>query len=432
MRKNICSLLVAEGIQVIEAKRLEQVLGKFSLYLPSVVILNNNSDTAESLKVCRQIKNNTLAPDTTVMMLTSCNDNKCIQDMYEYGANDFIHKPFKLPVLFQRLKQMLLTTQLVQKSKAQLNYLAHHDALTGLVNRQFFTKQLERSLNRTHKTGQQSAVLLLDIDNFKRINDTLGNNYGDKLLQKISKRLKLGLRTTDLLMREQGSSEKSSQKIARLGGNEFTIFIENISSIDATIALAKRNIESISLPIVIDDHEVVVTPSIGLAIYPQDGEDVDTLLMNAKKSMRLAKESGGNSFKHYKEEMSELAKKRLKLEVDLGSAIQRGQLELYYQPQVEVKTGKVKSLEALIRWNHPELGIIGPDKFIPIAEETGLIIPIGDWVLKTACLQANQWLKKGLELSRVAVNVSALQFHKGDFFEKVVKSNYCDGGTIAT
>jgi diguanylate cyclase (GGDEF)-like protein len=422
LRKSVYASLKNEQVNVIEASNGQQALEQFFKYLPDVVILNNELSVVNSFEVCRHIHTTTAAPNTPVMMLTSDYDTSTIQRINDCGAADFLLKPIDLPILAHRLKQMLLTHRVMQQTEDKLNYLSQHDALTGLVNRQSFTKQLERSLTKARKNPNQAAVLLIDIDNFKRINDTLGHNYGDALLQKLSRRLNMSLRSTDLLMHGIDDTTATPPKLARLGGDEFTIYIEDIRSVNAVITIAKRIIKSISLPVYISGREVAVTPSIGIALYPHDGGDVNTLLKNAERAMYVAKKNGGNCFKLYNDEMDAAAKKRLKLESDLRHAIEGEQLQLHYQPQIDTETGKVSCLEALIRWDHPELGMIGPNEFIPIAEETGLIIPIGDWVLQSACAQAKSWLAQGLPLSRIAVNVSAFQFHRADFFDKVVNT----------
>jgi diguanylate cyclase (GGDEF)-like protein len=259
------------------------------------------------------------------------------------------------------------------------------------------------------RNNQTLALMFLDLDNFKRINDSLGHGAGDLLLREVGKRLIACVRESDVV----GHYVDSGQKIdvSRLGGDEFTVVLNQIDKPDSAGVVAERLINALIKPMNIDNHEVVVTPSIGIALAPTDASDVEGLLRAADTAMYHAKASGKNSYLFYHSDMDAADVERLQLENDLRKAIERNELVLHYQPQVSTKTGSVTGAEALIRWNHPEQGLVPPYKFIPLAEELGLIGALGDWVLVEACRQMKEFENEGLWLPKVAVNVSALQFN---------------------
>ena len=289
--------------------------------------------------------------------------------------------------------------------QAQIEHLVNYDALTGLPNRVALEAELAGALVRVEHQMNQLAVLLLDLDNFKTINDSLGHRVGDQLLCQVADRLRAACRETD--------------KIARLGGDEFVIVFDAITSADEISHLAQEILQSINQPYRIDAHELHTSPSMGISLYPDDGRDVSTLMRNADTAMYYAKSAGRNCYQYFAEPMNAAANKRLHLENELWRALAEDQLTLHYQPQVDLFSGKVVGVEALIRWNHPERGMIPPVDFIPVAEECGLILPIGHWVLVTACRQAKEWLDAGHEAGEMAVNISAHQFRQPEFAESV-------------
>jgi diguanylate cyclase (GGDEF)-like protein/PAS domain S-box-containing protein len=290
-------------------------------------------------------------------------------------------------------------------AEIRLSHLANYDVLTNLPNRLLFMDRLNQALSQAKRSQKLVGVLFLDIDRFKTINDTLGHPVGDKLLQAISKVLVAG-RETDT--------------VTRLGGDEFTIVLTNISHARDAALVAEKLLSILSVnPFQIAGHEVFITASIGLTLYPFDGEDIETLLKNADIAMYRAKERGRNTYQFYTRDMNNTALERLELETGLRRAIEKEELELHYQPIVDTSSGKIIAAEALIRWNHPTLGRIPPDKFIGLAEETGLIIPIGEWVLETACRQNQEWQQSGLAPIRISVNISVRQFQDPRFVETV-------------
>ncbi|MBW1718008.1 MAG: EAL domain-containing protein [Deltaproteobacteria bacterium] len=302
--------------------------------------------------------------------------------------------------------------------EAKIRSLAYYDVLTGLPNRQLFKEHADRAIRIARRDGTKVIIIFLDLDNFKRINDTLGHNAGDNLLKKISENLKTDIRTSDIVARREAEKQFMTS-LSRLGGDEFTILLTGLVEVEHVARVAKRIIQHISLPVKIDGQELYITGSAGIAVYPEDGEDIDTLLKNADAAMYYAKEAGRNNFQFYAKHMNARTLVRLNMEAKLKKALEQNELVLYYQPQVEMQTDRIVGLEALIRWEHPEMGLVSPAEFIPIAEETGLIIPIGEWVLKTACAQIMVWHMAGFIPLSIGVNLSGRQFRERNLVKSV-------------
>ncbi|SNB44900.1 EAL domain-containing protein [Geobacter sp. DSM 9736] len=294
-----------------------------------------------------------------------------------------------------------------KRFEEQLVYLANHDALTGLPNRNLFMDRLGQVLAYNARTDRQACVMFLDLDHFKVINDTLGHPCGDKLLQTVARLISGCLRTGDT--------------VARLGGDEFTVILPNIAGSHEIVAVAEKILEIIAHPVELDGTELFVTASIGITLFPADGSTVDLLLKNADTAMYHAKEQGRNNYQFFSEEMNRLVFERMFMETNLRRALDRQELLLHYQPQLDLSTGEVIGMEALVRWQHPELGLIPPVRFIPLAEECGLITQLGEWVLRTACRQNRQWQEEGLSPLKVAVNISARQFRQHNLVDLVAR-----------
>ncbi|MGO9016941.1 MAG: putative bifunctional diguanylate cyclase/phosphodiesterase [Syntrophobacteraceae bacterium] len=290
-----------------------------------------------------------------------------------------------------------------KRTEERVFRLAYHDILTGLLNRNSFKEHLAQALAQAQRRDRYVATLFLDLDRFKRINDTFGYKVGDLLLQSVAERIREGVRKSDKPARHVDS-------VSRLGGDEFTILLPEISHVQDSAKVAKRILESLSSPIIVAGHEIFITGSIGITVFPMDGEDPDTLLKNADAAMYSAKEQGRNNYQFYSKAMNASSLKRLSLENALRKALDRQEFLLHYQPQIHINSGKIVGMEALLRWKHPEIGTVPPGDFIPLAEETGLIVPIGEWVLNTACIYNKTLQKMGLPPIRVAVNISSLQF----------------------
>ena len=319
-----------------------------------------------------------------------------------------------------------------KRTEEQIRRLAYCDSLTGIPNRQAFLETLERELLRSKEHDKKFAVLFMDLDAFKRINDTLGHDVGDHLLKVVSERLRETIRPSDLVLRAEHEFESSSggSNLARLGGDEFTILIPDLERVEDALNVAHRVKEAMRRPFMIEGHEIFVTASIGISLYPEDGEDCNSLLKYADTAMYHAKNCGKNNAKLYSSSLTMEIMSHVKMEVGLRKALQNNELYLLYQPQIDVPSTQIVGVEALVRWRHPERGIISPTEFIPLAEETGLIVPIGEWVLRTACNQAKAWQSDSGRAIRMAVNLSAKQF-KDENLMQIVLSALADTGLDA-
>ncbi|MEG1115227.1 MAG: EAL domain-containing protein, partial [Janthinobacterium sp.] len=319
-----------------------------------------------------------------------------------------------------------------KRTEEQIRRLAYCDSLTGIPNRQAFLETLERELLRSKEHDKKFAVLFMDLDAFKRINDTLGHDVGDHLLKVVSERLRETIRPSDLVLRGEYELDGVSggSNLARLGGDEFTILIPDLERVEDALNVAHRVKEAMRRPFMIEGHEIFVTASIGISLYPEDGEDCNSLLKYADTAMYHAKNCGKNNAKLYSSSLTMEIMSHVKMEVGLRKALQNNELYLLYQPQIDVPSTQIVGVEALVRWRHPERGIISPTEFIPLAEETGLIVPIGEWVLRTACNQAKAWQSDGGRAIRMAVNLSAKQF-KDENLMQIVLSALADTGLDA-
>jgi diguanylate cyclase (GGDEF)-like protein/PAS domain S-box-containing protein len=296
--------------------------------------------------------------------------------------------------------------------EAKIRHLAYYDRLTGLPNRQRFSEQVRRALRGARRSEKPLALLFLDLDNFKSINDSLGHRSGDELLRQVGDRLSQCIRPSDLISRP--GKQSSTPPVFRFGGDEFAVLLAGLQQPHDASSVACRIMNVLAEPFVIGSHSHYATASIGLAVYPGDGEDLPTLLRNADSAMNQAKLKGKNRYEFYTESMTQISVERMKMEAKLRRAIERRELTLCFQPKIETQSGRLAGAEALLRWNTSDLGSVPPARFIPLAEETGLIIPIGEWVLREAFRQMQDWEATGLPSFTVAVNVSARQFHHSD------------------
>lgn len=319
----------------------------------------------------------------------------------------YLQKPFHA----HEVRQLAVALGRKARAEAHVRQLAYFDPLTSLPNRTLMCEQMAKTIGRGPRRGQRSAVIFIDLDNFKRINDTLGHSVGDEVLRATADRLREAARSAD--------GARVSDQLGRMGGDEFVLFLAEIGEPGDAARIAERIAKALGSPIAAGGHELFLTASIGIAVFPNDGEDVEALLRNADLAMYFAKREGRSKIHYYDPQMNATTLKRFTLENQLRGALERGEFLLHFQPQIDLATGRACGLEALLRWNNAELGQVPPAEFIPVAEECGLIVPIGDWVLRAACTQAMKWLEERLPFERISVNVSAVQLAQPDFIERV-------------
>ncbi|MCG2634079.1 MAG: EAL domain-containing protein [Gammaproteobacteria bacterium] len=394
--------LERDGYRVEEAVNGREAIGTYQSVNPDLVLMDAIMPVMDGFATCASIQGLPGSHHAPILMITALDDEVSVERAFRAGAADFIPKPINLAVLRQRLRRV----HTARESEKHVRRLAYHDSLTGLANRTAFQERLQQQLERARRNSELVAVLFLDLDRFKLINDSLGHDVGDELLTQLAERVSGCLRTGD--------------NFARLGGDEFTISLRIASQGSAT-EVAEKILMVLAAPFHLAAREIFVTYSIGVSLFPEDGATVEDLLKNADAAMYRAKESGGNTFNYYHSEMTVAVSQRLQLEQDLREAVSEGQLVLHYQPQMELSSGRIIGSEALVRWNHPERGLVPPDEFIPMAEDTGIIKALGEWVLRSACAQAQQWQAKGLEPMQISVNVSGRQLREPDFSERVIR-----------
>lgn len=420
--------LEADDMIVVEASNGFEAIDMFVRERPDLVFMDVEMPGMTGLEACQRIREMPQGESIPIMIVTGSDDRKSIDQGYEAGATQYKTKPVNWSLLGRDVQYMLRASNAFNSLKRQedrLRYLAYYDPLTSLPNRRSFNEQLSRLLKRSQRHKSTAALFFIDLDHFKRINDSIGHARGDSLLVEIAKRLTMELREEDAI---NYYSEKSAEdeggadgapEIARLGGDEFTVVLSDVSDIADIEKVARRILNSLSQPIALQSHNPVVTPSIGIALYPQDGKDPDTLIRNADTAMYVAKAEGRACFRFYNEEMNSKAVEQLKMEEELRDALRNHELELRYQPQVHSLTGEVVSMEALVRWKHPRRGMVSPQEFIPVAESTGQIIELGEWVMGEVARHCLYWDTLGLNTFRVCVNISPLQFNQRNLPEWV-------------
>ncbi len=326
----------------------------------------------------------------------------------------YLQKPFHP----HEIRQLAIALASKWRAERHLARLAYFDSLTGLPNREQAHTRLRSALETTQQQGRMLAVMYIDLDNFKRINDTLGHSVGDEVLKVAADRLRKSLRRVDH-RDSNGSMSERPGDVGRLGGDEFMVILPDITSSEDARSVADRLIAAIQQPMQLSTNTVTITPSIGIAISPTDGTDAAALLRHGDLAMYFAKRRWPGSYAFFDVSMNEGMLQRFTIEGKLRGALERGELSLHYQPQIEMSTGDVAGMEALLRWTNDELGVVPPMDFIPIAEDCGLIVPIGEWVLRTACAQAKKWHDEGLAVKRIAVNIAGQQFAMPNFVELV-------------
>ncbi len=374
------------GQEAIELCRKQSFdLAIFDLVMPNI----------DGISACREVTSQSSNPPP-VLIVTSLDDDTSISHAFDAGAIDYITKPINWSVFKQRVKRIVEA----EKNRQKIQRLEFHDPLTGLPNRTLLLDRLESATLRAQRNKSMVALMMVDIDNLKLINETLGHTNGDLLIQSVANRLSNAIRDTDTLSRSTG--------------DEFNLIIENIQKLEDVVLMAAKFSRIIEHNLTLMGEEIQVRASIGISVYPQDGNDIGSLFSHADAALHRAKDMGGNVYEFYSPELGKKANRRLKLENSLRHAIENDELVVYYQPKINLNNNQASGIEALVRWNHPEQGIIPPDEFIPIAEETGLIIALGYQVIEKACAQFKKWQDENLPLTNISINVSARQFKEQD------------------
>jgi len=440
IRSAIREILELGNIQVTEATNGKDALELVYNSMPDLVLLDVVMPGIDGISVLKTLRKSYSKLKLPIILVTSLGSPSEIVQALDYGANDYVTKPVDFDVLWARVSNQLmqkqtseylrhaqnnLEKQIKQRTselntsniqlkqeiedrliaESQLQKQANYDELTGLPNRSLATDRLYQTLLKSKRHNLKPCLAFLDLDNFKFINDTFGHAAGDELLREASRRLT--------------ECARESDTVARLGGDEFLLILEDDRPDKGQQRemgirhIGERIIESFSKPFIIEGHELSVTASLGFAIYPKDGDDSNTLMRHADVAMYRSKKEGKNTFCFYSPEMSANAMMRMNVETELRYALEKEEFQLHYQPIVDTKTNKIVKAEALLRWDCEKLGMISPDFFIPIAEETGLILPIGEWVINTACQQVKQWRETGWPEISVTINISARQFQTG-------------------
>ncbi|MDM8564865.1 EAL domain-containing protein [Candidatus Halobeggiatoa sp. HSG11] len=401
-------LLSTEGYKLEFAKNGEEGLKKAVESSPDLMLLDVMMPGMDGFEVCQRLRSNPRLAELPVVMVTALDDRESRLRGIESGADDFMSKPYDRAELRARIRTItrLNRYRRLVETEEKLAYLANYDTLTGLPNRSLLLERLTQTLSSAKRTKQNVVVLALDLDSFQIINDSLGRETGDNMLKIIGQRL------TKIV-------ERLGATVSRIGGDEFIVMFETDNIVKDVSEMAQCLLDNISRQITLNSHEIVVTSSMGISVYPADGTDGKVLLKNADTALSRAKTSGKNTYQFFTTTMNEVALKRLILENQLRKVLSQNELQVYYQPQVESDTGKIIGMEALIRWQHPELGLVSPTTFIPVAEEMGLIIPIGEWVLRTACKQNKIWQQAGFPPLRISVNMSSKQFQSPNLLQTI-------------
>ncbi|HAX86268.1 MAG TPA: GGDEF domain-containing response regulator [Cyanobacteria bacterium UBA11370] len=414
VRENILEFLDAEGLEGIGAENGRIGINLAKAMMPDLILCDVMMPELDGYGVLMALRQDPSMAAIPFIFLTAKAAKADFRQGMELGADDYLSKPFTRAELLGAIKSRFKKQAAVQESynaelqhaKKQLDYLMHHDSLTKLPNRLSLREHFKQVQKTENGQKKLVTVLCLGLDRFQQINDNLGQVFGDLLLKAVSSRLIACVGSENL--------------IARLNADQFAIILTTTQHKKDAIQIAETILESFSQTFALGDREIFITASIGMALYPRDGTHIEQLLNRANKAMFQAKQQGGDQYQFYSAVLNIGSSDRVSLQTSLRYALERQELQVYYQPQVSLQTGQIMGAEALVRWQHPERGFISPDKFIPLAEETGLIIPIGEWVLQTACQEIKNWHMAGFSSLRLAVNLSARQFNQSNFRQRLV------------
>ena len=411
--------LLGEVYQCSDAGSAEEALAALSQDTFDLVISDIDMGGMSGLELVPRV--HSIAPDTVVVMISGNHDIEFAIKALRVGAFDYISKPIDLRhveasveralnhhslLLEKRLYKEQLES-LLQERTAQVDWLAYYDTVTQLPNRALFEDRLTQAVAIARAKNQALGVLFISLDQFKKVNDSLGHGPGDSLLKEFAERLK--------------SCISKSDTVARFGSDEFALLRSQINGTKDVIETIGSLSQVLKFAFDLPGHELFATASVGVSLFPLDGDDSQTLLKNAGAALYKAKKSGGANYQFFTADMHDLATSRLALETNLRRAIQNEEFLVHYQPRVAVDSLAITGVEALVRWQHPQLGLVPPGQFIPLAEDTGLIVPIGEWVLRTACKQGRRWRDEGFAPIQIAVNICARQFHDQDLSQTVIR-----------
>ena len=385
----------------IAVERSSQSIEMIKKTNPDVLLLDLDMPEINGYEILSSVRSSTDYQHLPVIILTASTEPEDKLKALELGATDFLSKPVDSSELVLRVRNTLY-------AKVYQDQLANYDSLTGLPNLKLFIERLGWGIELSKRERVPLMVLEIGLDKFRQINETLGMYTGDEVLLTIAERLNTLIRSSDFIG-HTGESVKAGE-LARIGGHEFSIILSGANSIEAAYTVSKRILDAVRQPIVIDEHEIFMTASIGISVCPTDGEDVESLIKHAGSAKDFSRRQGSNNYQFFSSEMNDQSKERIKMESNLRKALDNNEFELYYQPKINSETQKLVGMECLLRWNHAEQGFISPEVFIPAAEELGLIVPIGDWVLTEACQTTSEWVRSGFENLKLSVNVSPKQF----------------------
>lgn len=413
--ENILELLEAEGWNPIGAENGAIGIDLAKANKPDLILCDVMMPGCDGYGVLSKLRQDSALARIPFIFLTAKAAKTDFRQGMELGADDYLTKPFTRSELLAAIATRLKKRKVVQESysselkqaKQQLNYWMHHDSLTGLPNRLSLRERFKQ-IKPTDKNDKKTiAILCLGLDRFNQVNDSLGHAFGDLLLKAVAERITACVSNQDTII--------------RFNADRFVLILDDIEHKKDAIEVGEKLINSFAQTFILKNQEIFITASIGVAIYPRDGSNIDQLLDRANKAMFQSKQQGGNQYQFYSAVLSIGSSDRVALQTSLHYALERQELQVHYQPKVNLATGQIMGAEALLRWYHPERGIISPGRFIPMAEESGLIIPIGEWVLKTACQQVKQLHDIGFSSLQIAVNISSRQFAQVDFRQKLVK-----------
>ncbi len=390
--------------ELVHVRRLSDAIRRLREATYDVVLLDLSLPDSSGVSTVAQVRE--AAFRVPIVVLSAREDETLEAQSLQQGAQEYLVKGWagsRSEMLVRAIRYAIER----KKTEDRIQRMSRYDILTNVANRSFLYDRLEMALARARRYNRILALLLLDLDHFKNINDTLGHTFGDRILKRVAERLTGCLRASDT--------------VARLGGDEFAVLLPEIEQVVDVSRVADKIMAALREPVMLDEQELFVSASIGSSIYPDDGEDAETLLKNADSAVQRAKQIGRNNHQFYSPLMNAKASKRLQLGNALRRALEREEFLLHYQPQVDMESGGIVGVEALVRWRHPGLGVVSPAEFIPLAEETGLILPIGDWVLRQACHQTRKWHDAGFQPVRISVNLSNRQFNQEGLADSIME-----------